>query len=172
VSSNASRETVEWCGPRGFIPSYFTKIEKAEAHARAYVDAARLGGRDYAFGQNQAIVRWGNIAPSMEQARRNVVEWDVDIFRDLYGGTTPMAWDPANPVDSVLASGLWAIGTPEQVRDHYVEEWRRMPSEYVVIIYHFAQQPKDSVIENMELWMEHVKPALDELTAHYEDGSR
>jgi hypothetical protein len=25
------------------------------------------------------------------------------------------------------------------------------------------------VIENMELWMQHVKPALDELTAHFED---
>jgi alkanesulfonate monooxygenase SsuD/methylene tetrahydromethanopterin reductase-like flavin-dependent oxidoreductase (luciferase family) len=168
VSSNASRETVEYCGPRGFIPAYFTKIEKAEAHAQAYVEAARLGGREYQYGQNQAIVRWGNIASSMDQARRNVEDWDVDIFRDLYGGTTPMAWDPANPVDSVLASGLWAIGTPEQVRDHYVEEWKRMPSEYVIIIYHFAQQPKDAVIENMELWMEHVKPALDELTAHYE----
>ena len=43
VSSNASRETVEYCGPRGFIPAYFTKIEKAEAHAKAYVEAARLG---------------------------------------------------------------------------------------------------------------------------------
>jgi alkanesulfonate monooxygenase SsuD/methylene tetrahydromethanopterin reductase-like flavin-dependent oxidoreductase (luciferase family) len=168
VSSNASRETVEYCGPRGFIPAYFTKIEKAEAHAQAYVEAARLGGREFKYGQNQAIVRWGNIAPSMEQARQNVMDWDVDIFRDLYGGTTPMAWDPANPVDSVLASGLWAIGTPEQVRDHYVEEWKRMPSEYVIIIYHFAQQPKDAVIENMELWCEHVKPALDELTAHFE----
>jgi alkanesulfonate monooxygenase SsuD/methylene tetrahydromethanopterin reductase-like flavin-dependent oxidoreductase (luciferase family) len=168
VSSNASRETVEYCGPRGFIPAYFTKIEKAEAHAQAYLEAARLGGREYKYGQNQAIVRWGNIASSMEQARQNVLDWDVDIFRDLYGGTTPMAWDPANPVDSVLASGLWAIGTPEQVRDHYVEEWKRMPSEYVIIIYHFAQQPKDAVIENMELWCEHVKPALDELTAHFD----
>ena len=32
----------------------------------------------------------------------------------------------------------------------------------------FRLEPKDAVIENMELWMEHVKPALDELTAHYE----
>jgi hypothetical protein len=61
------------------------------------------------------------------------------------------------------------IGTPDQVRDQYVEEWKRMPSEYVIIIYHFAQQPVDAVIENMELWMQHVKPALDELTAHFED---
>ncbi|HLH68241.1 MAG TPA: hypothetical protein VKY90_04240, partial [Candidatus Dormibacteraeota bacterium] len=75
---------------------------------------------------------------------------------------------PSNPVDSVLASGLWVIGTPEQVRDQYVEMWRRVPAEYVILIYHFAQQPMESVIENMSLFMEHVKPALDELTADFE----
>jgi hypothetical protein len=71
-------------------------------------------------------------------------------------------------VDSVLASSLWLIGTPGQVRDQYIELWRQLPAEYVVIIYHFAQQPVDSVIENMATWMEHVKPALDEVTASYE----
>jgi alkanesulfonate monooxygenase SsuD/methylene tetrahydromethanopterin reductase-like flavin-dependent oxidoreductase (luciferase family) len=168
VSSNASRETIEYCGPRGFIPAYFSKIERAAEYGQAYVDAARLAGREYVYGQNQALVRWGNIAGSMEEARRNVEAWDVDIFRDLYGGTTPMSFDEANPVDSVLASGLWMIGTPDQVRDQYVEEWRKLPAEYVIIIYHFAQQPVDAVIENMELFCEHVKPALDELTAAYD----
>jgi alkanesulfonate monooxygenase SsuD/methylene tetrahydromethanopterin reductase-like flavin-dependent oxidoreductase (luciferase family) len=169
VSSNASKETVEYCGPRGFIPAYFSKIERAAEFAQAYVDAAALGGREYTFGQNQAIVRWGNIAGSMEEARGNVEEWDVDIFRDLYGGTTPMSFDPDNAVDSVLNSGLWIIGDKDQVRDQYVEQWRKMPAEYVVIIYHFAQQPVESVIENMEQFMEHVKPALDELTTHSEN---
>ncbi len=168
VSSNASRETVEYCAPRGFIPAYFSKIERAAEYALAYVNAAAAAGRRYRLGQNQALVRWGHIAPSMEQARRNVEAWDVDIFRDLYAGTTPMSFDPSNPVDSVLASGLWVIGTPEQVRDQYVEMWRRVPAEYVILIYHFAQQPMESVIENMSLFMEHVKPALDELTADFE----
>jgi alkanesulfonate monooxygenase SsuD/methylene tetrahydromethanopterin reductase-like flavin-dependent oxidoreductase (luciferase family) len=168
VSSNASKETVEYCGPRGFIPSYFSKIERAVEFAQAYVDAAALGGREYTIGQNQAIVRWGNIAPSMEEARRNVEEWDVDIFQDLYAGTTPMAFDKDNAVDSVLNSGLWVIGDKDQVRDQYVEQWKKMPAEYVILIYHFAQQPYESVIENMEQFMEHVKPALDELTPHSE----
>ena len=46
VSSNASQETVEYCGPRGFIPTYFTKIERAAEFGAAYVDAAAAGGRD------------------------------------------------------------------------------------------------------------------------------
>lgn len=168
VSSNASRATVEYCGPRGFIPTYFSPISRAAAYGEAYVAAARRGDREYALGQNQALVRWGQLARTEADALRAVESYDVDIFRDLYAGTTPMSFDPADPVGSVLGSGLWLVGTPDQVRDQYVELWRQLPAEYVVLIYHFAQMPKDRVIENMAMFMEHVKPALDELTAHYE----
>ena len=51
----------------------------------------------------------------------------MDVFRDLYGGTTPMMFDPEKPVDSVLNSGLWVIGSADEVRDQYVEQWRRLP---------------------------------------------
>jgi alkanesulfonate monooxygenase SsuD/methylene tetrahydromethanopterin reductase-like flavin-dependent oxidoreductase (luciferase family) len=164
VSSNASKETVEYCGPRGFIPTYFSKIERAAEYGGAYVEAAATAGRTYALGQNQALVRWGQIAETTEEARQQVAEYDVDIFRDLYAGTTPMKFDPENPVDSVVNSGLWVVGTPEEVREQYVELWRHLPAEYVVLIYHYAQQPAASVIRQLELFMEHVKPALDELT--------
>ncbi len=164
VSSNASKETVEYCGPRGFIPTYFSKIERAAEFGGAYVTAAAGAGRTYALGQNQALVRWGQIADTMEEARQMVADYDVDIFRDLYAGTTPMKFDPANPVDSVIGSGMWVVGTPEQVRDDYVKLWQQLPAEYVVLIYHYAQQPSASVVRQMELFMQHVKPALDELT--------
>jgi alkanesulfonate monooxygenase SsuD/methylene tetrahydromethanopterin reductase-like flavin-dependent oxidoreductase (luciferase family) len=75
-----------------------------------------------------------------------------------------MRFDPADPVGSVVNSGLWVVGTPEQVRADYVRLWQQLPAEYVVLIYHFAQQPADSVIRQLELFMQHVKPALDELT--------
>jgi alkanesulfonate monooxygenase SsuD/methylene tetrahydromethanopterin reductase-like flavin-dependent oxidoreductase (luciferase family) len=164
VSSNASKETVEYCGPRGFIPTYFSKIERAAEYGGAYVEAAATAGKTYALGQNQALVRWGQIAETTEEARQQVADYDVDIFRDLYAGTTPMKFDPENPVDSVVNSGLWVVGTPEEVREQYVELWRHLPAEYVVLIYHYAQQPAASVIRQLELFMEHVKPALDELT--------
>ncbi|MCW2537837.1 MAG: class flavin-dependent oxidoreductase [Modestobacter sp.] len=164
VSSNASKETVEYCGPRGFIPTYFSKIERAAEFGGAYVEAAATAGKTYALGQNQALVRWGQIAETTEEARQMVADYDVDIFRDLYAGTTPMKFDPDNAVDSVVNSGLWVVGTPEEVRDQYVELWRQLPAEYVVLIYHYAQQPAQSVIRQLELFMEHVKPALDALT--------
>jgi hypothetical protein len=35
-----------------------------------------------------------------------------------------------------------------------------------VLIFIYAQMPADAVIRNMELFMEHVKPALDEMTEY------
>lgn len=166
VSSNASKETVEYCGPRGFIPTYFSKIERAAEYGTAYVKAAATAGRKYALGQNQALVRWGQIAETEEEARQMVAEYDVDIFKDLYAGTTPMKFDAANPIDSVMNSGLWIVGTPEQAREQYVELWRQLPAEYVVLIYHYAQQPAQSVVRQLERFMRHVKPALDEMTTY------
>lgn len=173
VSSNASRETVEYCGRRGFIPTYFSKIDRAAEYAAAYVEAAAEVGHKVPYGKNQAVVRWGQIGETEKAAREAVMAYDVDIFRDLYAGTTPMIFDPAEPVQSVLNSGLWVVGDIEQVKDQYIELWEKMPSEYVVLIYHFAQQPKESVIRNLELLMEHVKPSLDKITdaAYAEDGA-
>ena len=41
-----------------------------------------------------------------------------------------------------------------------------------MLIFHYAQMPADAVIRNMELFMEHVKPALDELTEYAPAGAR
>jgi len=164
VSSNASKETVEYCGARGFIPTYFSKIERAAEFGGAYVTAAATAGKTYALGQNQALVRWGQIAETTEEARQMVTDYDADIFQDLYAGTTPMKFDSDDPVDSVIKSGLWVVGTPDEVREQYVELWRQLPAEYVVLIYHYAQQPAESMIRQLELFMEHVKPSLDEMT--------
>jgi alkanesulfonate monooxygenase SsuD/methylene tetrahydromethanopterin reductase-like flavin-dependent oxidoreductase (luciferase family) len=168
VSSNASKETVEYCGSRGFIPAYFSKPERVVEYGQAYVDEAAKAGRNYTLGQNQAIVRWGQIGQTDDEAYQNIARYDADIFQDLYVGTTPMTWSASDPVGSILASGLWTAGSVGQVKDAYADLWKRMPAEYVVLIYHFAQQPLESVIEQMSLFVEHVKPILDDLTSYQE----
>ncbi|CAM3228964.1 LLM class flavin-dependent oxidoreductase [Nocardioides dubius] len=165
VASNASLETVEFCGPRGFIPSYFSKIDTAAKFGQAYVDAAARAGLDFKLGQNQALCRWLQLAETEAEARENVVKYDLDIYKDLYVGTTPMKM-AEDPVDSVLNSGMWIGGSIEQVRDQFVEQWKRLPAEYVVMPSHFAQQPAEDVIRQLELFMTHVKPALDEMTQY------
>jgi alkanesulfonate monooxygenase SsuD/methylene tetrahydromethanopterin reductase-like flavin-dependent oxidoreductase (luciferase family) len=173
VASNASKETVEYCGDKGFVPTYFSGIGRAGKFGQAYVDHARAGGRDFALGQNQALVRWMQIGDTAADARRAIAEYDAEIYVNLYKALTPvMPLDPADPVKSVIDCGLWMSGTVDDVRDQFVAQWQELPAEYVVLIFHYAQMPADAVIRNMELFMEHVKPALDELTAYAPVGAR
>lgn len=165
VASNASQETVEYCGRQGFVPTYFSGIGKAGVFGQAYVEHAARAGRHYELGQNQALVRWVQIADTEAEAREAVARYDVEVYRNLYKPLTPMMpYDPADPVQSVIDCGLWMVGDPAQVRDQFVKQWKELPAEYVVLIFHYAQQPKESVIRNLELFVEHVQPALDELT--------
>jgi alkanesulfonate monooxygenase SsuD/methylene tetrahydromethanopterin reductase-like flavin-dependent oxidoreductase (luciferase family) len=173
VASNASRETVEYCGDKGFVPTYFSGIGRAGKFGQAYVEHARAGGRDFALGQNQALVRWMQIGETDEQARRAIAEYDAEIYVNLYKALTPvMPLDHDDVVQSVIDCGLWMSGTVDDVRDQFVAQWQELPAEYVVLIFHYAQMPADAVIRNMELFMEHVKPALDELTAYAPAGAQ
>jgi hypothetical protein len=63
---------------------------------------------------------------------------------------------------------MWAVGTVDEVRNQLVEEWKKFPAEYLTLIYHYAQMPKEVVIKNLELFMREIKPALDELTPYTE----
>ena len=55
------------------------------------------------------------------------------------------------------------------MRDQLVAEWKEVPYEYIVVTWHYAQQPLDSTIRNLETFMKEIKPALDELTPYEND---
>ena len=172
VASQASLETVEYCGRKGFVPTYFSGIGRAGRFGQAYVDNAREAGFGFALGQNQALVRWLQIGETEADARAAIAEYDLEIYKNLYRALTPvMPFDESDPVQSVLDCGLWAAGSPEQVRDQFTRQWSELPAEYVVLIFHYAQMPADAVIRNMELFMRHVKPALDEMTEYRQVAS-
>lgn len=189
VASNASVETVRYAAHKGFIPNYFTNIDRALAHAEAYVDAAKEDGNAYALGQNQSVVRWMQIAEDTAGARDAMALYDADIWKHFYAplfekglakdsgdtlfddgrpkGTPPDA-TRESLVDPMLATGLWNSGSLADVKQQFIDEWTKVPAEYITLIFHYAQQPKESVIENLTLFMEEIKPELDKLTAHYE----
>jgi hypothetical protein len=64
------------------------------------------------------------------------------------------------------------VGTVDEVQTQLVEEWEQFPVEYLTLIYHCAQIPKEVVIENLKLFMHEIKPALDELTHPIQKGIR
>ena len=181
VASNSSVETVEYCARKGFCPNYFTKIENARAHAEAYVKAGREAGKNYVLGQNQSLVRWMQVGKTTEAARQALADYDGDIYKHFYaplfekglpnesGKRTPMDATRESLVDSICETGLWNSGTLSDVRQQFIDQWKRVPAEYLTLIFHFAQQPKESVIENLEIFMREIKPELDTLTSHLDD---
>jgi alkanesulfonate monooxygenase SsuD/methylene tetrahydromethanopterin reductase-like flavin-dependent oxidoreductase (luciferase family) len=172
VSSNSSLETIEWAARHGFIPAYFSSIGRAAHYGPSYVRAAAGAGRRYALGENQAIVRWPRIGASRQEGIDKLALYDGDIFKHFYAPFLgrlqgqpglPAGATRADTVQPMLATGLFVAGSAADVRGEFVRQWREFPAEYAVVIYHYAQQPKDSVIEDLRLFMREVKPALDDV---------
>jgi alkanesulfonate monooxygenase SsuD/methylene tetrahydromethanopterin reductase-like flavin-dependent oxidoreductase (luciferase family) len=158
------------------VPTYFASINTAADHGPAYVEGARSAGRDIPLGKGQGIVRWPQIGETTAEAREAVMTYDADIFKHFYAsflpalkqGTPLVAADARREqvVDPILQSGLWAAGSVAEVRQTFVDQWKKLPAEYVVLIMHFAQMPADVAIRNLEIFMSEIKPALDEVVPY------
>ena len=71
VASNASVETVEYCGGKGFIPTYFSSIGRAAKFGQAYVEHARAAGHNFALGQTRhSCVGSSSEKPTKQRGRQ------------------------------------------------------------------------------------------------------
>ena len=165
VATSASKESSAYCGERGFVPCYFAPIDKAVEHGQAYVDAARAAGREVRSGQKQALVRWIHINKSWEEYREWISTYDVDIYVDFYSKFFPKTFDRskvlADPVQAVIDCGLYVGGTADDVCEQLQSQLDRLPVDYLVLIWHWAQQPTHDVLREMERFARDVLPRLD-----------
>lgn len=178
MASSGTPRTIDYCGSKGFIPTYFTNVEKGREQGEMYAAAAKKGGFDFAWGQNQNSVRWIQIADTHEKAVEAAAMYDNEIQKNFYNQLSIAARREREtlPLDTSIhkftgileRSEQHVIGTVDEVRDKFVRQWKELPCEYVTIIMHYAQQPLDSVVKNLEIFMKEVKPALDELTTYEE----
>jgi alkanesulfonate monooxygenase SsuD/methylene tetrahydromethanopterin reductase-like flavin-dependent oxidoreductase (luciferase family) len=173
VASSASPSTVRYCAEKGFIPTYFARAGHVAENGPNYVRWARAAGREVALGQNQAVVRWVHIGETPGDAREEVARYDAELQKHFYSQTSSTqsrglvtASSADDWVDACLQTGLWVVGGLAEVKRQYVEQWTALPAEYAVLITHYAQQPLENVIKNLELFMTHVKPELDALTEY------
>lgn len=163
VATSGSPESAEYAARRGFIPLYFTSLNTALTLGNAYVKAANAAGRALALGQNQALVRMPHIGDTMEKAQDSIIKYDSDIFRNFYAAMGQHKVAREDVPKAVTKYGLWLAGTVDHVRKSLVEEYKQFPSEYLTLIYHYAQMPKEEVLRQLDLFMKQIKPALDEL---------
>jgi len=183
TASSASRETIEYCASKGFVPTHFSRLEKATENGKVYTESAQAAGHFVSYGERQALVRWIEIGETMEEARQRMVKYDLDVFKALtlllpkgttqgvdlenfYHNGTDEEW-----IDFTLKTGLYCIGTLEDVKQQFIEQWKAFPAEYCMIVCHYAQQPKEMVIDYLEKFMKYIKPELDKITSEaYENN--
>lgn len=163
VSGSGSPETIAFCGKHGFVPTRFTLIASAGPLAEHDRKAAAASGRHFKLGQNQSLVRWIQIGRTEEDALERIRSYDLDIWKNFYTAMGRRKVENDDCLGSLVNAGLFVFGTIESVRRQMIEQWKVFPAEYVALINHYAQTPKEVVIETLDLFMRHIKPALDEV---------
>ena len=165
VATSASKESAVYCGRKGFVPCYFAPIDKAAENGQACWEAAQGAGYNIRFGEKQALVRWVHITNSQEEYRESIARNDVDIYVDFYSKFFPKAFDvakvKADPIQAVIDCGLYVGGTAADVCEQLQSQLDRLPAEYLVLIWHWAQQPTHDVLREMEIFARDVVPQLD-----------
>lgn len=163
VATSKSDDSIRYCGRNGFIPTYFSKWDAIVKQSQIYVDAAAGNGLDFRRGERQNIVRWMHICDSEAEYRDKLTRYDLDIYKNFYGPFFPQfPRDPGTDhVENMKNSGIFVGGTVDQVRAEWQAMYEQVPSEYLTLIFHYAQQPKEDVIHEIEQFMTKIWPHLE-----------
>jgi alkanesulfonate monooxygenase SsuD/methylene tetrahydromethanopterin reductase-like flavin-dependent oxidoreductase (luciferase family) len=159
---SGSAESIEFCSERGIVPVYFTNLEGTIELAKHYVAHGEKAGRSYRLGERQCIVRWPHFADSPEEVRRVLAACDEEFYRNHYGAFFPALIEGATDmVQRMIDTGLFPAGTVEEQVAYWQALLDKVPCEFLCLIWHYAQAPKQTVIDEIELFMTQVLPKLE-----------
>ena len=161
VAVSRSEPSVRYCARNGYTVVHFSKGDGVAKYAKVYQEEAAKHGRAYAYGERQNSVRWPHIAKSTEDYHRKLIQYDLDIYKNFYSPFFPQLPAEVDWVKNMIDSGLFLGGTLDQTRTLFQQEMAKCPSEYVTLIWHYAQQPKEEVIWELEQFMQHIWPTLE-----------
>ncbi len=163
VAASKSVDSIRFCAKHGFIPVYFMTLEGVVKNAKIYIEESAKFGRKLQLGERQNIVRWPHVCDSRIEYDRRLAEWDLDIYKNFYGPFFPQFPQEPNTdfLDNMKQSGIFIGGTVQDSIDQWQRIYDEVPAEYITLIWHFAQVPKEDVIEELELFMSHVWPKLE-----------
>ena len=161
-----SRATIEFAAKHGFRPSYFNPTDSVVELAKVYVEESQKHGRDVLFGQKQNIVRHTRLAKSADDFDRKLRNYDLDIFKNFYSvfgnhNVDPVQSDAEAAFKAMKDTKFILGGTVDDAIADWQEIYSRIPCEYITLIWHWAQQPKDELLEEIRLFMDKVVPELE-----------
>ena len=163
VAAMKSLETISFCAKHGFIPTYFMKDEDMAKCFDMYVEEGQKNGKHYVKGQNQNIVRWCHTTKDKAEYEKKLLAYDLDIYTNFYGPFFPQlpTGDEATRIESIKASGIFLGGSVDDCIREWQETYSKAPGEYITLIYHWAQQPADDMLEEFDLFVNKVVPELE-----------
>lgn len=167
VATSKSDESVRYAARHGFIPTYFSKFTNIAHQGKIYIEEGKKYGHDYKPGQLQNIVRYPHIGRDSADVRDRMQRYDVDIYKNFYTRFFPHFSTDSDTdwVQNALESDLYTVGTASEMRAQWEKMYESVPAEYITLIYHYAQQPKEEIIEEVEQFMTQVWPHLDGATS-------
>jgi alkanesulfonate monooxygenase SsuD/methylene tetrahydromethanopterin reductase-like flavin-dependent oxidoreductase (luciferase family) len=167
IASSVSPETVSFAAKRQFNVGYFAPMDVLDERAHQYMRDSEAAGFPATLGGKQMNIRWVHFDHAGMGFDDQLRAWDLDIYKNFYAKffpdafsamTTDAAW-----IEAIKKSGLYYGGTPENVAQGLKAEWERVPCEYLTLIWHYAQQPKEDTIREMEIFMRDVYPAIKDM---------
>ena len=155
------RPSVRFCARNRLPAARFlhgsTTMEEARATS---IRRKPQAGRRFEFGERQNMVRWLHVAKSTEDYDRKLEPYDLDIYENFYSPFFPQRPADVDWVQNIKDSGLFQGGTLEQPRAQFTHAFTKCPREYLTLIWHYAQEPKDEVIKELDEFMRHIWPSI------------
>ncbi len=161
-SVSASADSISFAARHGFRPTLITKIEKIVEFSNLYVKEARKAGHTFALGERQNMVRWIHSADSQSEYEDKLREYDQDIFENFYMPFFPQYdTEITDIIDVMHQSGIHYGGTVDKLTQDFVDAHTQVPTEFITLIWHYAQVPKDEVLHELDVFMNEVLPELE-----------
>ena len=159
---SASMESIEFCAERAIAPVYFSSMSSIVTMAQHYVTHGRAHGREYQLGARQCIVRWPHFTRDLADTRRILAEQDEEFYQNIYGTFfPPLVAGATDLVQRMIDTELFPCGSVDDQIDYWRAILAQVPCEYLCLIWHYAQAPKQSVLSELELFMTKVLPQLE-----------
>jgi alkanesulfonate monooxygenase SsuD/methylene tetrahydromethanopterin reductase-like flavin-dependent oxidoreductase (luciferase family) len=164
VAMSGSASSIPFLARHGFRPTYFTSLENVQQFARLYVDEGRAAGLPYVLGERQNLVRWIHVGRNEQEFRDKLLRYDYEMYANFYTAFFPKLPhfpDTDATLQSMKDSGIFLGGTVEQLKEQWRQIYATVPAEYITLIWHYAQCPKEVVLDELDTFMTKVLPELD-----------
>lgn len=163
VAVSASADSIRFCARNGLRPTYFTKLDKTVEFSRLYQEQAAKAGLNFAYGERQNVVRWIHVARNEDEYNRKLARYDLDIYKNFYAAFFPQLTDSkiTDWLQNIKESGIFLGGTLDQLKRGWEDTYAQVPAEFITLIWHYAQCPKEEVLDELETFMTKILPSLE-----------